>query len=168
MKYKFLSILILFALAFAFSSCEEDRHLDWRYINMQWLEQQKARLCEETGERFWTETENGLLFRVINEGIGGNTFQYFPNERSVVRVAYNGRFFNNFQFDYRPTTDPIENRLIVFVPGFQEALRMMKRNAILEIIIPYELGYGSGGMGVAIPPYSVLQFRIEMINFWTE
>ena len=166
-------ILVGIFLAFAFSSCEEDRHLDWRFINMQWLEQQKARLCDETGEKFWTETESGLLFRVINEGIGNNDFTGRPSNRSWVVIKYEGKFLNNFSFDdrFRPNNeDNLEygNSLTGFVPGFQEALRMMRQNAIIDVIIPYELGYGSDGMGAAIPPYSVIQFRIEMVRFFSE
>jgi|GEM_PF-6859095 len=165
MKYKFLSTLILFSLAFAFSSCEEDRHLDWRFINVQWFEQQRARLCEETGEKFWTETESGLLFRVIYPGIGDNDFTGRPGNRSVVTIEYIGTFFHGAEFDRsRPRAG---GRLSSFVPGFQEALRMMKQNAILEVIIPYELGYGSESAGI-IPPYSALQFRIKLVDFYTE
>jgi len=161
-------ILVGIFLAFAFSSCEEeDRHLDWRYLNMQWLEQQRARLCDETGEKFWTETESGLLYRRINRGIGDDTFEFRPSDGSVVVIDYVGRLFNGVEFDRRAPENPLVGRLIGFVPGFQEVLRMMRQNAIYEVIIPYELGYGNNRMGI-IPPYSVLEFRVGLHSFFSE
>ena len=156
--------LLLFLFVFAFSSCEEDRHLDWRYINVQWYEQERARLCEETGEKFWAETESGLLYRVINEGIGDDDYRGRPGNRSWVEIAYTGTFFNNAQFD---SSTGMTNYLAGFVPGFQEALRMMKKNAIYEVILPYKIAYGDNDGG-SIPPYSALQFKIELMNFGTE
>ena len=177
MKKNILSSLVLLFFVFAFSSCEEDRHLDWRYINQQWFESERLR-TDENGEKFWQETESGLLFRVINPGIGDNIYQFRPSDRSMVEIFYTGRFFNNKEFDSNLEL-PSEKRthhLADFARGFSEALRMMKRNAIYEVIIPYELAYGKEGMmGISgitgitgIPPYSALQFRIELINFWTE
>jgi FKBP-type peptidyl-prolyl cis-trans isomerase len=167
MKKYILSSFVLLFFVFTFSSCEEDRHLDWRYINQQWLEQQKLRINEETGEKYWKETESGLLYRIINEGIGDPNSQGRPSNRSSVTIAYTGTLFNDARFDNRPSDNPLVMPLRDFVRGFQEALRMMKLNGMIEVIIPYKLAYGDVG-GSGIPPYSVLQFEIELMNFWTE
>ena len=149
---------------FLFTSCDEDRHLDWKYINQQWFEQQRQRIDPETGERFWNETESGLLFRIINPGIGDGTFETRPSIRSRVRVGYRGTLFTGVTFDSNTNAEFAVGGV---VPGFSEALQMMQRNGIIQIIIPYRLGYGDRGMGITIPPYSILQFEIELHNFWT-
>jgi len=140
---------------------------NWRLANTQWYEQERARLCDETGEKFWTETESGLLYRIIYQGIGGDTSEYRPNDGSVVMIDYVGRLFNGVEFDRRPPESPLVGRLIGFIPGFQEVLRMMRQNAIYEVIIPYELGYGNNRMGV-VPPYSMLEFRVGLHFFFSE
>jgi len=50
------------------------------------------------------------------------------------------------------------------IPGWTEALTMMKPGAKWEIAVPQELAYGSRGKGLKIPPYSTLRFEIELIS----
>ena len=49
--------------AFAFSSCERDKYLDWKYINQSWYDEHK-------NDEGWHTTESGLMYRVIYDGIG--------------------------------------------------------------------------------------------------
>jgi len=151
-------------LIFLFTSCDQDRHHDWKYVNQQWFEMQRQRIDTETGERFWQETESGLLYRIVNRGIGGDTFEYFPSIRSAVSIRYYGTMLNGNRFDSNAN---MTGAVGSFVPGFTEALQKLRRNAIIQVIIPYHLAYGDQGMGITIPPYSVLQFEIELHNFWT-
>ena len=155
-----LSLFVLFSV-FTFTSCKEDKYLDWKYINQQWYNQQKQMAATEGSE--WQITESGILYKVIGEGIGDNNYSGRPNDKSAVTITYTGRFFNDKSFD---SNTKYSNYLSGFVPGFQESLKLMKRNAIYEVIIPYELGYGEDG-GTSIPPYTTLQFRIELVEFWT-
>ena len=153
---KFLLSLFILSSVFMFTSCKEDQHLDWKYINQRWYNQEKQKAE-------WQITDSGILYKVINGGIGDNNYTGRPSDKSAVTIAYTGSFFNDESFD---NNDQYSDRLSSFVLGFQESLKMMKTNAIYEVVIPYELGYGKDG-GARIPPYTTLKFRIELIDFWT-
>ena len=167
LKVPFWGVWGLLFFVFLFTSCDEDRHLDWKYINQQWFEQQRQRIDPETGERFWNETESGLLYRIINPGIGDGTYRSRPSIRSTAEIRYEGTFFTGTIFDSHPRRQfPVGG----VVAGFTEALQMMQQNGIIQVIMPYRLGYGESGvigLGMNIPPYSTLQFEIELHNFWT-
>jgi len=158
---KHTALLSLALIFFAFTSCKEDKYLDWKYINQQWYEQQKQ-MAEQDDE--WNITSSGLLYKVINAGIGNDDYSGRPSDKSAVTIAYTGSYINNASFDSQPG---YSEYLAGFVLGFQEAVKLMKLNGIYEVIIPYELAYGEDGNGV-IPPYSVLKFKIELIDFWTQ
>ena len=135
----------------------------WRNVNLQRFEQERQRIDPETGEQFWQETESGLLFRVINPGIGDGTFESRPSIQSSVQIRYEMTYFAGIRID---GSQNMVARVSLFIPGFQEALLLMQRNAIFQIIIPYNLAYGAQGLS-GIPPYSALLSEIELINFWT-
>lgn len=148
---------LLLAAAFfslmSFSSCERDKYLDWKYLNQSWYNEHK-------NDEGWNTTESGLQYKIINEGIGDKR----PNSKSGVLVTYSGTYINGKEFD------SAENSYLTVsgvVSGFGEALKLMKQNAIYEIRVPYEIGYGEDGNG-AIPPYTTLIFRITLNQFWTE
>jgi FKBP-type peptidyl-prolyl cis-trans isomerase len=49
------------------------------------------------------------------------------------------------------------------IPGWTEALQLMKEGDKWELYIPPKLGYGALGGG-KIPPNSVLIFEVELIS----
>jgi len=53
------------------------------------------------------------------------------------------------------------------VPGFSEALQMMRPGSKMIAVLPPELGYGARGAGNAIKPYETLIFEIETIGLDT-
>ena len=48
------------------------------------------------------------------------------------------------------------------IKGWTEALMMMPVGSKWQLVIPSELAYGQGGMG--IPPNAVLQFDMELLG----
>jgi FKBP-type peptidyl-prolyl cis-trans isomerase len=50
------------------------------------------------------------------------------------------------------------------VPGWQEALPLMKRGAKWRIHLPAKLGYGEQGSPPTIEPNEVLVFEIELVG----
>ena len=50
------------------------------------------------------------------------------------------------------------------IPGWVEALSLMKEGDSWEIVIPSDLGYGEQGAGGDIPPNQTLVFQMELVH----
>ena len=104
-------------------------------------------------------TTSGLQYRVIKTGKGNS-----PGRSDRAVVHYRGWTMDGKEFDSsysrnKPSTFAVGR----VIPGWTEALMMMKPGAKWEIAVPHELAYGPRGKGVQIPPYSTLRFEIELI-----
>lgn len=104
---------------------------------------------------------SGLQFKVVREGPAGGLR---PQERDEIKVHYEGRLADGTVFDSsyargRPMSAPLR----ALIPGWVEALKLMRPGDEWILYIPPELGYGSKGAG-DIPPGSALVFRIELLG----
>lgn len=105
-------------------------------------------------------TQSGLQYRVIEEGSGAT-----PGSTDEVTVHYTGKLTDGTVFDSSvergdPATFPVNG----VIPGWTEALQLMKEGAKWELVIPSELGYGPRGAGGSIPPNAILVFEVELIS----
>ena len=103
---------------------------------------------------------SGLQYKVLTEGDGSS-----PAATDSVTVHYRGTLTNGKQFDSsydrgEPATFPV-NRVI---PGWTEAMQLMKEGDKWQLTIPSRLGYGSRGAGSDIPADSVLIFDVELLK----
>jgi FKBP-type peptidyl-prolyl cis-trans isomerase FklB len=104
--------------------------------------------------------DSGLQYEVIRPGEGVP-----PQSDATVEVHYNGTLIDGTVFDSsRERGKPARFNLSRVVPGFREALSLMKPGAKWKIVIPPELGYGKRGAGKAIGPNETLQFELELIS----
>jgi FKBP-type peptidyl-prolyl cis-trans isomerase FklB len=104
-------------------------------------------------------TDSGLQYRVIKAGSGK-----LPADTDVVTVEYTGKLIDGTVFDSSERSgQPATFTLSQIIPGWQEALQMMKEGGEWEVFIPAELAYGSGGFGV-IGPNETLIFDIKLIS----
>jgi FKBP-type peptidyl-prolyl cis-trans isomerase len=124
---------------------------------------------KKDGEAFLAENKkkpgvitlpDGLQYKVITEG-AGNT----PAPTDKIKVHYKGTLINGTEFDssYK-RGEPLEYEIAKFIPGWKEALTMMKEGSKWELYIPSELAYGEQGSGPVIGPNSVLIFEMELIS----
>lgn len=156
----------LFSLM-SFSSCERDKYLDWKYLNQSWYNEQKSLKEDNSDKNYWTETESGLLYRIVpgGEGIGDK----HPSDKSWVNYQCTGVLFNGKVFQETAnleSTINVKDSKYNIITGLQEGIKMMKKNAVYEFIVPYEIGYGEDGNGT-IPPYTTLKFKIILSDFGT-
>ncbi len=103
---------------------------------------------------------SGLQYKVIKEGSGKT-----PNATDTVTVNYRGTLINGTEFDssYRrgqAATFPVNG----VIPGWTEALQLMKPGAKWQLFIPANLAYGENGAGALIEPNSTLIFDVELIS----
>ena len=120
------------------------------------------------GERFLEDnagrdevnvTESGLQYEVLASGDGDT-----PSATSKVRVHYHGTLVDGTVFDSSVTRgEPIEFDVGGVIPGWTEALQLMKAGDKWKLYIPHELAYGANGAGGVIGPYQALVFEVELL-----
>jgi FKBP-type peptidyl-prolyl cis-trans isomerase len=102
---------------------------------------------------------SGLQIRIIKSGMGQT-----PGPDDIVTVSYKGALVDGTVFDQ---TKPGETRDLPaskVVPGWVEALSLMKEGDEWELVLPSELGYGDRRVGNgAIPPGQVLTFTLQLV-----
>lgn len=105
-------------------------------------------------------TKSGLQYKVINDGKGAS-----PTDEDYITAHYRGTLIDGTEFDssYGRGT-PLEFQTGDVIPGWGEALKMMKPGAQWEVYIPARLAYGSKGAGDIIGPNETLIFNIELIK----
>jgi len=104
-------------------------------------------------------TKTGLQYKVLKEGTGK-----IPKATDKVKTHYTGTLIDGTKFDSsydngEPVTFPV-NRVI---PGWTEALQLMKVGSKWQLAIPAELAYGKDAPP-SIGPNSVLLFDIELLG----
>ena len=107
-------------------------------------------------------TESGLQYEVLKEGKGAASN---PKLTDQVEVHYKGTLIDGTEFDssYK-RGQTAKFQLNSVIKGWQEGLQLMKEGAKYKFYIPSELGYGSQGTGVDIPPNAALIFEVELIK----
>ena len=121
------------------------------------------------GEKFLAENakkegvktlEGGVQYKVIKEGTGA-----IPADTSRVKVHYEGRTLDGKVFDssYK-RGEPSEFRCNQVIKGWTEALVHMPAGSVWEVYVPQELAYGPRQQGADIKPFSMLIFKIELVE----
>lgn len=105
-------------------------------------------------------TASGLQYKVVDAGKGTAT----PSDKDVVTVDYVGSLPNGQVFDSsykrgKPVTFPVGE----VIPGWTEALKLMKPGSTYEIYVPSNLAYGDRGLPPVIGPNQALVFKIHLI-----
>lgn len=102
---------------------------------------------------------DGLQYKIIDAGSGAS-----PTATDTVTVQYQGTFINGKIFDSsyqrnKPVTFPVSE----IIPGWTEALKLMKPGATWLLFIPPNLAYGERGIG-PIGPNETLLFKVNLIS----
>ena len=110
-------------------------------------------------------TKTGLQYLVLEEGSGAT-----PTSDSTVSTHYRGKLINGKVFDesYKGDAPAAGERPVSFgvtqvIPGWTEALQLMKVGAKYRLLIRPDLAYGERAPG-SIPPNSLLIFDIQLIS----
>lgn len=104
-------------------------------------------------------TASGLQYSVITEGTGA-----VPKKEDTVKCHYTGTLIDGTKFDSSVDRgQPAEFPVAGVIPGWTEALQMMKVGSKYKLFIPPELAYGASGRP-GIPANSALVFEVELLD----
>lgn len=103
---------------------------------------------------------SGLQYEILEAGRGPS-----PKPDDTVATHYRGTHLDGKEFDATdPKGEPATFPISGVVPGWQEALPLMKVGAKWRLYVPPELGYGEEGSPPVIEPNEVLVFEIELVK----
>jgi FKBP-type peptidyl-prolyl cis-trans isomerase len=138
------------------------------------LNEDRASKNTNSGEAFLAEngtksgvvtTASGLQYIVLSEGEGES-----PTLADQVRVHYTGKLLSGKVFDSSiERNEPAVFYLRSVIPGWTEALQLMKPGASYKLFIPGNLAYGEqGNPRGGIGPNEVLIFDVKLIDILNE
>jgi len=104
-------------------------------------------------------TASGLQYKVLSAGTGAS-----PKTTDEVTVNYRGTLINGTEFDssYK-RGQPANFQVNRVIPGWTEALGLMKPGAKWQLFIPPQLAYDLRS-APPIPPGSLLIFEVELLS----
>jgi FKBP-type peptidyl-prolyl cis-trans isomerase len=119
-----------------------------------------AKFLAENGKKSdIVTTASGLQYKVLAAGAGAS-----PKTTDEVTVNYRGTLINGTEFDssYK-RGQPANFQVNRVIPGWTEALGLMKPGAKYQLFIPPQLAYDLRS-APPIPPGSLLIFEVELVS----
>lgn len=108
----------------------------------------------------FTTTESGLKYRIRRKSNGPK-----PTAANSVTVHYKGWLDDGTKFDASyDRGEPISFKLTGVIKGWTEGMQLIGKGGMIELEIPYELGYGASGKPPVIPPAATLHFLVELLD----
>ncbi len=124
------------------------------------LKDGEAFLAENGRKEGVKTTPSGLQYKILKSGTGET-----PKKTDTVTVHYTGTLIDGTVFDSsvqrgQPATFPVGG----VIPGWTEALEMMKVGDKWQLFIPAKLAYGEQSPSPKIGPNSTLIFQVELLG----
>lgn len=119
------------------------------------------KFLEENGKRVEVKTTaSGLQYEVLQDGDGEQ-----PTAQDQVEVHYTGKLIDGTVFDSSVERGvPATFGVTQVIPGWVEALQLMKAGSKWRLFIPSQLAYGPQGAGGVIGPNATLIFDVELLK----
>ena len=116
---------------------------------------------DANGKRIEVKTlPSGLQYEILEAGEGES-----PKAGDTVKVHYTGKLIDGTVFDSSVDRgEPATFGVTQVIPGWVEALQLMKPGAKWRLFIPSQLAYGPQGAGGIIGPNQTLIFDVELIE----
>ena len=106
------------------------------------------------------KTADGLEYRIIKAGTGKAP----QSGADMVTVTYKGALINGKVFDKTAPGKTATFPAGALIPGWVEALSLMKEGDEWELVVPSDLGYGPNGAGSDIPGGQTLVFTLALLT----
>ena len=119
-----------------------------------------AYLKANAARRGVTVEPSGLQYNIIRSGFGKR-----PTGVDTVNCYYKGQLINGRVFDATEPGFPAQFTVNKLIPGWTEALQLMREGDEWHLVIPANLAYGPRGAGGgSIPPNQVLDFDLTLVS----
>jgi FKBP-type peptidyl-prolyl cis-trans isomerase len=118
-----------------------------------------AYLRDNTAKPGVVTRPSGLQYRILHNGFGMR-----PRAQDYVTVYYTGKLIDGMVFDGTEEGMPARFKVNSLIPGWAEALTLMRVGDRWQIVIPANMGYGARGSGETIPPNQTLVFELELLK----
>ena len=106
----------------------------------------------------FTETESGLKYRILRAST-----ERKPKATDTVLCNYKGWLDDGQEFDSSYSRGAaIDFPLNGVISGWTEGVQLIGEGGMIELEIPYPLGYGERGMPPTIPGKATLHFIVEL------
>lgn len=155
--------LILLAAALALGACQPKAAKEAAAPGapVEQSAQSKAFMAKAAKEEGVKVLPSGLAYKIVRSGPATGLKPKIADE---VKVHYEGKLEDGTVFDSsyergQPAAMPLGG----LIPGWQEALQLMRPGDEWILYVPSNLGYGNESAG-QIPPGSPLIFKIELID----
>lgn len=107
----------------------------------------------------FVETSSGLRYRILRESDGRKA-----GPTDSVTCHYRGWLDDGTVFDASYSGGkPLTFGLFEVIPGWTEGLQLVGEGGMIELEIPYQLGYGEKG-NASIPGGATLHFIVELLE----
>ncbi len=124
------------------------------------MEEGTAFLAEVAGRDGVQRTESGLLYEILEEGTGDS-----PQLGETVVVDYRGTLPDDTEFDSSARRgEPARFVVGEVIPGWNEALQLMKPGSRWKLYVPSDLAYGEQARSQQIGPNQVLVFEVDLLD----
>jgi FKBP-type peptidyl-prolyl cis-trans isomerase len=132
------------------------------------MAKEQAAVATKEGEEFLAKngaregvitTASGLQYEVIRKGTGRT-----PAANDTFIAHYTGTLVDGTQFDSSQERGPLELPVNQVIPGWTEALQLMKTGSKWKLYIPNELAYGMQSRPPHITPGAMLIFEMELLG----
>ena len=126
------------------------------------LEASEAFLAQNSSKDGVVTLASGLQYMVMTSGAAGAAS---PTAQDSVLAHYHGTLTDGTVFDSSVDRgEPATFGLSQVIPGWTEALQLMKVGDKWRLFIPPALAYGEASPTPAIPPNSALIFDVELLE----
>jgi FKBP-type peptidyl-prolyl cis-trans isomerase FklB len=136
---------------------------------MQSKQMELSQANTQTGEAFLAANKqkpdvvtlpSGLQYKVLKKGAGRS-----PKASDTVEVHYVGTLISGQKFDSSYKRNQAARFPVTgVIPGWTEALQLMKAGDKWQLFIPSNLAYGDQGAGGIIGPGQTLLFEVELLK----
>jgi FKBP-type peptidyl-prolyl cis-trans isomerase FklB len=118
-------------------------------------------LAENRKKKGVVVLKSGLQYKVITKGAGKS-----PIATDMVTIHYRGTLMDGKEFASSYSQgQPATFRVNTLIPGWAEALQLMKKGSKWQLFVPSNLASGKRSVGGhVIPPHPVLIYEVELIS----